>query len=265
MHTGPIYFLSDFHLGIPDPARSLARERRVVCFLEEAAKDAQEIHLLGDLFDFWFEWRSVVPRGHVRLLGALARLCDRGIPVHLYLGNHDMWVANYLPKEVGLVVHEGNCTREWGGKRFLIGHGDGLGPGDHGYKIMKRFFRNPICQWLFARAHPNLSIGLAHFWSAKSRKKNYANDRKFLGAEKELLAQYCRAYLQQQHVDHFVFGHRHLPMRLVLGENSAYTNLGDWITHFTYAVFDGVELRLMQRTGDGELAQDRPAPDLPPR
>lgn len=252
-----IYFLSDFHLGVPDHARSLEREKRIVAFLHEATRDAAEIHILGDLFDMWFEYRKAVPRGFVRLLGTMAELSDRGIPVHLYTGNHDMWIFDYLPKETGVILHRTEVEREWNGKRFLIGHGDGLGPGDHGYKFIKRVFRSKVCQWLFARMHPNLGLGIADFWSGRSRRKNYVNDRKFLGSDNEWLAIHCRELLTRAHYDYFIFGHRHLPLDLRVGPNSRYVNLGDWITWFTYAVFDGQDLRLMERVGDGPLALDK--------
>lgn len=256
------YFLSDFHLGVPDAASSLARERRIVSFLNEAAKDASEVILLGDLFDFWFEWKYAVPRGHVRLLGKMAELTDRGIPVHLFIGNHDMWIFDYLPQETGAVIHREPMVREISGKRFLIGHGDGLGPGDHGYKFIKKVFRNRAAQWLFARLHPNFALWLGDFWSGRSRSKNYENDRKWLGQDKEWLVQYCRERLAKEHFDFMVFGHRHLPIDIALmapgmaSAPSRYINLGDWITHFTYAVFDGVEMKLMKRNGDGPLSAD---------
>jgi UDP-2,3-diacylglucosamine hydrolase len=251
-----IYFLSDFHLGVPDAAASLVREKRIVAFLEHASKDAAEILLLGDLFDFWFEYRSAVPRGHVRLLGKIAELTDRGIPVHLFIGNHDMWIFDYLPEETGVVLHREPVVREWNGKRFLIGHGDGLGPGDHGYKFIKKVFRNPACQWLFARLHPNLGIGMANFWSGRSRKVNREKDHVWLGEDREWLVQYSRERLAKEKFDYLVFGHRHLPVDLEVVPGSRYINLGDWISWFTYAVFDGNELRLMQRAGDGDPLGD---------
>ena len=257
MQTGKrIYLLSDFHLGAPDAAISLQREKRIVAFLDEAAKDAEEILLLGDLFDFWFEYKRAVPRGHVRLLGKLAEIADRGIPLHLFIGNHDMWIFDYVPSEVGLTVHREPAARTWMGKKFLIGHGDGLGPGDHGYKFMKQVFRNPVCQWLFARLHPNFGLWLGDFWSGRSRLKSYENDRKWLGTDKEWLVQYCREELKKTHYDYLLFGHRHLPVDLEVAPGSRYINLGDWITWFTYAVFDGTELKLMKRTSDGPLNGD---------
>ncbi len=263
-----IYFLSDFHLGVPDHAASLVRERRIVRFLDLAAPDAEEIHVLGDMFDMWFEWRKAVPPGYVRLLGKLAELHDRGIPLHLYVGNHDMWIFEHIPRETGMIMHRAEVERAWNGKRFLIGHGDGLGPGDRGYKFIKRIFRNPVCQWLFARLHPNLALDIAEFWSGRSRKKSYANDRKWLGEENEWLVQHCREVLTRKPYDLMVYGHRHLPIDIAISAGSPaedpaaarsrYINLGDWITHFTYAVFDGQELKLKKRAADdGPLEDDR--------
>ncbi len=252
-----IYFLSDFHLGVPSFEKSLAREKRIVSFLTEAAKDADEIFILGDIFDFWFEYKHAVPKGFVRLLGKLAALTDAGIPVHVLSGNHDMWIFDYLPRETGVEVHHKPIERTLNGKRCYIGHGDGLGPGDHGYKFLKKVFRNPVCQWLFARLHPNLGMYIAQFWSGRSKKKSFDNDRNFLGLENEWLAIYSREVLEKEHFDYFLFGHRHLPMDIGLSKGSRYVNLGDWITNFTYAVLRGPDLTLMQRTQDGSLALDQ--------
>jgi UDP-2,3-diacylglucosamine hydrolase len=234
-----IYFASDFHLGVPDKDSSLDREKRIVRWLTEVSKDADEIFLLGDLFDFWFEYKQVVPRGFTRLLGKLSELTDRGIPVHVFTGNHDMWIFDYLPSETGVILHRDSIQREWSGKKFFIGHGDGLGPGDHGYKFIKKVFASKVCQWLFARFHPNFGIGLANYWSRKSRKSTGDSDKKFLGEDKEWLVAYSKEVLEKEHFDYFIFGHRHLPLDIKLSESSSYLNLGDWITHFSYAVFDG--------------------------
>lgn len=238
-----IYFASDFHLGIPNPQSSLEREKKLVQWLDEISTDASEIFLVGDLFDFWFEYKHAVPKGFTRFLGALSRLSDQGIPVHIFTGNHDMWIFDYLPKETGVKVHREPIVREWNGKRFYIGHGDGLGPGDHGYKFIKKVFESKICQWLFARLHPNFGIGLANFWSRTSRKSSIEKDRVFLGEENEWLVVYCKEQLLREHYDYFVFGHRHLPLDIQLTATSRYVNLGDWIQHYTYAWFDGRELR----------------------
>lgn len=237
-----IYFASDFHLGVPTYEDSLKREKHLCSWLDEISQDAEEIFLVGDLFDFWFEYKKAVPRGFVRVLGKLAELTDKGIKVNLFTGNHDMWIFDYLPKETGVTLHKKPIQRQLAGKNFFIGHGDGLGPGDKGYKFIKKVFASKICQWLFARLHPNFGISVANFWSGRSRK--HTTEEKFLGEDKEWLVHYCNEQLAQQHFDFFIFGHRHLPLDISLAENSRYLNLGDWITHYTYAVFDGNLLEL---------------------
>jgi len=240
-----IYFASDFHLGVPDYQKSLDREKRIIRWLDEISCDASEIYLMGDVFDFWFEYRTVVPRGFVRLLGKLAQLSDQGVIIHFFTGNHDMWAFDYLQKEIGVRMYRNPIIREIHGKKFYLGHGDGLGPGDTGYKILKRFFASKACQWLFARMHPNASIALGKFWSGKSRKVNSLDDEKFLGEDKEWLAIHCRQVLQKEHIDYFIFGHRHLIIDMQVGENSRYVNLGEWIFKPAYAVFDGSRLEVI--------------------
>lgn len=249
-----IYFASDQHLGAPNHEHSLIREKHFVRWLDAVSEDAEEIYLLGDLFDFWFEYRSAVPKGFVRVLGKIAELTDCGIRVSLFTGNHDMWMFNYLPREIGVTIHREPIDREFNGKRFYIGHGDGLGPGDYGYKFIKKVFRNPLCQWLFARLHPNFGIGLANFFSSRSRIANAGNDKTFLGEENEWLVIYAKEVLEKQHYDFFVFGHRHLPLDIKLNDSSRYINLGEWVSDFTYAQFDGESLELLE-FGRPELAR----------
>ena len=239
-----LYFASDFHLGAPDEKSSLEREKRIVRWLDMAAQDAAEIYLVGDIFDFWFEYKHAIPKGFIRLQGKLAELSDRGIRIHFFTGNHDMWMFDYFPKELGVQMHREPIHFTFGNKKFFVGHGDGLGPGDYGYKFIKKVFASKVCQWLFARLHPNFGIAVANFWSRKSRKVNGNSDEKFLGEENEWLAIYAKEILQKEHFDYFIFGHRHLPMQIQLTENSLYINIGDWIKHNTYAVFDGVELKM---------------------
>ena len=244
-----IYFLSDFHLGSPNHSDSLLREKKIVSFLDAIKETASEIFIVGDMFDFWFEYRHVVPKGYVRLLGKLAELTDSGISVHFFVGNHDMWMRSYFQKELNIHVYFDPKTFEWNGKKIYIGHGDGLGPDDHGYKLMKSVFRNPVCQWLFGVLHPSMGIGLANFFSRKSRKKTGSSDKVFLGEENEWLAIYSRQILAQEHFDYFIFGHRHLPLDIQLTDHSHYINLGDWISYFTYAVFDGQTMELKTYAG----------------
>jgi UDP-2,3-diacylglucosamine hydrolase len=239
-----IYFASDFHLGAPDFESSLAREKEIVKWLNACRKDAEEIFLVGDVFDFWFEYRRVVPRGFTRLLGTISEITDSGIPVHWFTGNHDMWIFDYLPQECGIQLHREPVVREWNGKRLMIGHGDGLGPGDHGYKFIKRVFASPLCQWLFARLHPNFGIWLANKSSGYSRSSTGDKDRIFLGEDNEWLVVYAREVLQREHFDYFIFGHRHLPLEIKLNDRSVYMNLGDWLKDYTYGVFDGEKLSL---------------------
>ncbi|MDB4060634.1 UDP-2,3-diacylglucosamine diphosphatase [Vicingaceae bacterium] len=244
-----IYFTSDFHLGAPNYEESRTREDRIVRWLDDVKTTAKEIYLVGDLFDFWFEYKKAIPKGFVRLQGKIAELCDSGIPVHVFIGNHDMWMFDYLPHELGVIMHREPISKIYNGKTFFIGHGDGLGPGDHGYKFIKKIFSNRVCQWLFARIHPNLGIGMADYWSGRSRKANRGEDEKYLGDDSEFLVQYCKEHLTKEHVDYFIFGHRHLPLDITVGENSRYINLGEWINYNTFGVWDGTEMKLKEFKG----------------
>jgi len=240
-----IYFLSDFHLGAPDRASSLVREKKICAFLEQKADDIDMLFLLGDLFDFWYEYRDVVPKGYTRILGKLAELTDRGIPVHFFVGNHDMWMRGYFERELNIPVYHEPKAFELRGKQFLIGHGDGLGPGDHGYKFIKKVFRNPVCQAAFGALHPYVGIGLANYFSRKSRESTgQSHDERFLGEDKEWLLMYCKEVLTRRYYDYFVFGHRHLPIDFPLTPDSRYINTGDWIRYDSYAVFDGETMAL---------------------
>jgi UDP-2,3-diacylglucosamine hydrolase len=239
-----IYFLSDFHLGAPDAASSLQREKQVVKFLDEIKNDAAEIFIVGDMFDFWYEYRRVIPKGYTRLLGKLAELSDAGIPMHFFVGNHDMWMKDYFQKELNIPIYFEPKEFERNGKKFLIGHGDGLGPGDNGYKFLKKIFRNPFCKWLFGILPPYIGMGLANYFSRTSRAQTGASEEVFLGEDKEWLIIHCKEILKEKNIDFFVFGHRHLAIDFRLNTNSRYINLGDWIHYYTYAVFDGNELQL---------------------
>lgn len=238
-----IYFISDFHLGAPSSEESLIRERKICQWLETIKADVSILFILGDVFDFWFEYRHVVPKGYVRILGKLAEIADKGIPIYLFTGNHDMWMFDYLPKELGIKLYRQPEEFNFDNRKFLIGHGDGLGPGDHGYKFIKKVFANKFCQWLFARLHPNFGISLANFWSRKSRQHTGHHDAKYLGDDKEYLVQYIIETEKTKHFDYYIFGHRHLPIDKQI-ESSHYINLGDWLSYFTYAEWDGSKLSL---------------------
>lgn len=240
-----IFFASDFHLGVPDHAASLEREKRIVKWLDSIRFEAHTIYLLGDIFDFWFEYRHAIPKGFIRLQGKLAELRDAGIPISFFTGNHDMWMFDYFTNELGIPVYRDPQVLQIGNQKLLIGHGDGLGPGDVTYKFLKRFFNSRLCQWLFARLHPNIGIGIASYWSRKSRISNMKKEETFQGEDGEFLLVYCKEIERKEHHDFYVFGHRHLPLDLKISEHSRYINLGEWVHFNTYAVYDGqgVELK----------------------
>ncbi|HUH32441.1 MAG TPA: UDP-2,3-diacylglucosamine diphosphatase [Daejeonella sp.] len=237
-----IYFASDFHLGVPDHLSSRQREDRIVRWLTSIQNSAAEIYLLGDTFDFWFEYATVVPKGYIRLLGKLAELSDKGIRIVMFKGNHDMWMFDYFKNEIGIEIISDELIIERAGKRFFLHHGDGLGPGDPGYKFLKTFFRSRFCQWLFARLHPNLGVGIAKRWSAKSRLANNQKET-YTTAEHEWLVSYSKELLSATHFDYLIFGHRHLPLDIQIN-NSRYINLGEWLNYNSYAVFDGSQLEI---------------------
>jgi UDP-2,3-diacylglucosamine hydrolase len=246
LETGKkVYFLSDFHLGAPNDTESRKREDRLVRFLQNARKDAGIIFIVGDIFDFWFEYKTVVPKGFVRILGTLAQMADEGIQLHIFTGNHDLWMHDYLSKELNAKLYFEPQQFTIQNTQFLIGHGDGLGPGDKGYKRLKKIFTNPLCQWLFRWLHPDAGIQLANYFSRKSRAKTGNADEIFLGEDKEWLILYTKEKAKTMSVDYFIFGHRHYAIDFKINEKSRYINLGDWIRLNTYAVFDGTALQLL--------------------
>ena len=242
-----IYFASDFHLGAPNHEESFIREKRIIAWLDSIKDDAAEIYLVGDIFDFWFEYKHAIPKGFVRFQGKIAELTDSGIKVKVFTGNHDMWIFDYLPKELGFELFTEPTTKTYGNKNFYIGHGDGLGPGDRKYKMIKWFFASKFCQWAYARIHPNFGLSFAFAWSRSSRKTNMKYDAQFHGEDKEFLIQYCKDYVSKDNsIDYFVFGHRHLPLEIKINEKATYFNLGEWIKQNTYAVFDGEKLEMKE-------------------
>ena len=241
-----IYFASDQHLGATTYEQSFSRELKFVSWLDEIKNDAAAIFLLGDLFDFWFEYKTVVPKGFIRVLGKLAEIRDSGIPIYFFVGNHDLWMGDYFEKELKIPVFHDNKEFVFNDKLFLIGHGDGKGPGDKGYKRMKKVFTNSFSKWLFRWLHPDLGVKLAQYLSVKNKLISGEADVHFLGEEKEWLIQYVKRKLEYKHYDFFVFGHRHLPLKIEVGTNAEYINLGDWVGYFTYGVFDGENFSLKE-------------------
>jgi len=235
-----IYFASDFHLGSPNLKESLEREKKIISWLNEIEKDAQSIYLLGDIFDFWFEYKKVIPKGFVRFLAKLAELIEKGIDIHYVVGNHDMWMRDYLEQEIGLKVHSQEFIIEQDHKLIFIGHGDGLGKGDYKYKVLKLIFSSKICKWLFSRLHPNFGISLGQAWSNKSKRKKET----LVNEDKEILVEYCKEQQKNNPVDYYVFGHRHIPMNIRIDERCNYINLGDWVHYYSYAVYSNQKLEL---------------------
>ena len=242
-----LYFISDLHLGAPDYSKSLEREQKVIRFLQEAAHDAQAIFLVGDTFDFWFEYKQVVPKYFVRFFAQLIALQEKGIDIHLFTGNHDLWLQDYLQQEVGAIIYHNSVELKSDDKTFFLAHGDGLGPGDTKYKFLKKIFTNLVCQWLFRWLHPDIGIKIAQLWSRHSFTD--PGIEVFHGEDKEWLIQYCKRKLTEKHCDYFVMGHRHLPMEIRLNDKSVYINLGDWIVNSNYAMYDGNDMKLYKFEG----------------
>jgi UDP-2,3-diacylglucosamine hydrolase len=242
-----IYFASDFHLGSPSHSKSLEREKKIVQWLDEIKADAEEIILLGDIFDFWFEYKHVVPKGFIRLFAKIASLKESGIKISIFTGNHDIWMFDYLEQELDVVIYRKEEIRDYNGKKFFIAHGDGLGPGDHKFKFVKRFFTSKFCQQLFRWLHPDIGIGLALSWSKHSRNQNIKTGVvNYQGEDKEYLVQFAKEKVKTEQFDYFIFGHRHLMLEIPINEQSTYYNVGDWLSSYSYGVFDGTKFEVKQ-------------------
>jgi len=239
-----IYFASDFHLGAPNTEESLIREKRIVGWLEHIKEDASAIFLVGDIFDFWFEYKHVIPRGFVRFQGKLASLVDSGIPIFLFAGNHDLWYGNYFTNELNIPVINQPISVELGKRTFYIGHGDGLGKGDHLFKTIKKVFTSKVAQYFFGWLHPDIGMSLAKKWSTRSRNQSKLRDEKFLG-EQEVLFQFSQKLEEEAHHDFYVFGHRHMTLKMQLSDNATYINLGEWFKENSYLEFDGENASLL--------------------
>ncbi|MDA9648457.1 UDP-2,3-diacylglucosamine diphosphatase [Flavobacteriaceae bacterium] len=239
-----IYFASDQHFGAPTKSMSKERESHFIQWLDNIEKDAAVLFLLGDLFDFWFEYKTVVPKGFVRILGKLASIADRGIPIHYFVGNHDLWMKDYFETELNILVYHKPKEFIFNSKSFFIAHGDGLGPNDKGFKRIKKLFSNPLAKRLFQALHPDIGMRLGNYFSLKNKLISGDKNSVFLGEENEWLAIYAKRKLEEKHRDYFIFGHRHIPMQINLNNKSQYINLGDWISHYTYATYDGICLEI---------------------
>lgn len=235
---GKIYFISDIHLGAPAFKNNRERERLFARWLDEIKTDVAELYLMGDIFDFWYEYKKVVPRGFTRILGRIADMTDNGIPVYFFPGNHDLWVFDYLPQETGVVVHRDAIIQEIRGRKFFLAHGDGIDPSDKGYLRLKKIFTNKTLQWLFSRLHPNFAFFVAHKWSESSRLAKIDEVDEFK-MEEEGMYKFAVEINSRENIDYFVFGHRHTSVDIQMPGNARFILLGDWINNFTYGVFDG--------------------------
>jgi len=239
-----VFFASDFHLGLDTHETSQQRELRIISWMDSILDKCEQLFLLGDLFDYWFEYDTVVPKGYFRFFAKISEFTARGIPVHVFTGNHDMWLFDYMEKELRVIMYRKVLEIYINDFKFVLGHGDGLGPGDHGYKFIKKVFSSRINQWLYAKIHPDWGIKLMRYFSKKSRDSQEHNNQ-FLGKEKEWLVQYCESYLNTNKADFFIFGHRHFPIDYTLSNNhSRYINAGDWIDHNSYVEFNGSTIEL---------------------
>lgn len=241
--TGKIYFASDFHLGLPTGSPPVEREKKVVSWLNSIAPDAKEIYLIGDIFDFWWEYKLVVPKGFTRFFGTISTITDSGIPVHFFTGNHDMWIGDYLSSECGITIHTTPFTTLFNGKKFHLAHGEGLGTKSTGYKILLSIFRNKPLQVMYSALHPSIGVGIGLKWSLNSR-LGKGITKEFLGEDGEDLIRYARSILENDKIDYFIFGHRHLAKIYKLQNETEIVFLGDWIKNGSYAEWDGNVLTL---------------------
>jgi UDP-2,3-diacylglucosamine hydrolase len=243
-----IYFASDAHLGARFHQNPLALEKKLVRWLDRIKEDALAVYFLGDMFDYWYEYKYVVPKGFVRFLGKLAELSDAGVEIHFFIGNHDIWMFDYLTKEIGAIIHRDVLTVDLLGKRFFLGHGDEVDYRSKMFRFVRTLFRNKFCQWLYAGIHPRWTFGFALGWSLSSRKSGLKNESsEYLGESGEYLVQFAKTYLQTHpDINFFVFGHRHIMLDLMLSRSSRILVAGDWMQHFSYIVWDGEALFLEQ-------------------
>lgn len=240
-----VYFLSDAHLGAKSHINSHETERKLCRFLDKAKQDAKAIYLVGDIFDYWFEYKNVIPQGFTRTLGKISEITDSGIEVHFFIGNHDIWLRDYLQKECGVIVHRIPLITNIFDKKLFIAHGDGLGDKSLSFRLLRKMFHSKFLRFIFASVHPRWTVGLAHIWSAHSRESGEIAD--YLGEDKEFLIQFAKEeIIRQPDIDYFIFGHRHILHEFELPNKARVIHLGDWISHFSYAVLDKTGITLMK-------------------
>jgi len=246
-----VYFVADLHLGSDALEHPHVTEKRFVRWLDTIRDEARAIYLLGDIFDFWFEYKKTVPRGFTRFLGKIAELHDTGTEIHFFTGNHDIWMFDYFRQELGITVHTKPLRTTINGKLFYLAHGDGLGDDSRAFRLIRWIFHNRTCQFLFARVPSRWGIGFGHWWSRHSKGYDIVCATQYMGEEKEHLVLFSKEYLQgDPYIDYFIFGHRHLLLDLRLNRKTRMMIVGDWMQHFSYAVFDGKELSLKQYNAD---------------
>ncbi|MBQ1581170.1 MAG: UDP-2,3-diacylglucosamine diphosphatase [Prevotella sp.] len=243
-----IYFLADAHLGSLAIPHQRTQERRLVRFLDSIKHKASAIYLLGDMFDFWNEYKYVVPKGYTRFLGKISELTDMGVEVHYFTGNHDIWTYGYLEKECGVILHTQPETVEIYDKIFFLAHGDGLGDPDAKFKFLRKMFHNRTCQKLLNFVHPWWGMQLGLNWAKHSRlKRADGKEAPFMGEDKEYLILFTKEYMKtHSNIDYFIFGHRHIELEMKMSRKTELVILGDWIWQFTYAVFDGEHMFIQQ-------------------
>lgn len=257
-----VLFLSDFHLGIPNYDKSLERELKICSLLDQFKDSISDIYFVGDVFDFWFEYNTVIPKGYYRFFGKLAELADKGIQLHFFKGNHDMWMRDFFIKEFKAKIYSEPISITIQSKKFLLGHGDGLGPGDHKYKALKLFFSSSICKFLYRWIHPDIGMSIANYFSQRSRFAQESVVETYQGHTQEWLYIYAEDKLKSEQIDYFIFGHRHLPIYTsVSNSQSKYINLGDWLSYDTYAIFDGNDVSLYQYGSDKKNSYFDPVAD----
>lgn len=257
-----VLFLSDFHFGIPNYEISLIREKKICDLLDKFKDSVSEIYFVGDIFDFWFEYKTVVPKGFYRFFGKLAELSDKGVQLHFFKGNHDMWMRDFFKIEFKAKIYSEPISIMINNRKFYIGHGDGLGPGDYKYKMLKHFFSSSFCKFLYRWIHPDIGMSIANFFSKRSRFSQENILETYHGDNHEWLFIYAKEILKSEQFDYFVFGHRHLPIfRQIENSGSKYINLGDWLSYDTYAVFDGNELSLYKYDSDKKNLDFSPEPN----